>query len=58
MMRSKITLAGLALHLLFVPGFVQAGWAWLQRDNNFCVSGQIDPLEGWIADPSLHKHRP
>jgi hypothetical protein len=34
---------------------VQAGWAWMQRDNNFGVSGQIDPLEGWIADPSLHE---
>jgi len=32
---------------------VQAGWAWLQRDNNFGVSGQVDPLEGWIADPSI-----
>ena len=32
---------------------VQAGWAWTQRDNNFGVSGQIDPLEGWIADPIL-----
>jgi hypothetical protein len=34
---------------------VQAAWAWLQRNNNFGVSGQIDPLEGWIADPSLYE---
>jgi len=34
---------------------VQAGWAWLQRENNFGVSGQVDPLEGWIADPSLYE---
>ena len=34
---------------------VQAGWAWLQRDNNFGVSGQIDSLEGWIADPSIYE---
>ena len=34
---------------------VQAGWAWLQRNNNFGVSGQVDPLEGWIADPSLYE---
>jgi hypothetical protein len=27
----------------------------LQRDNNFGVSGQIDTLEGWIADPSLYE---
>jgi hypothetical protein len=37
---------------------VQAGWAWLQRDNNFGVSGQIDSLEGWIADPSLYERQP
>jgi predicted RNase H-like nuclease len=33
---------------------VQASRAWLQRDNNFGVSGQIDLLEGWMVDPSLH----
>jgi hypothetical protein len=32
---------------------VQAGWAWMQHGNNFGASGQVDPLEGWIADPSL-----
>jgi hypothetical protein len=34
---------------------VQAAWVWVQRNNNFGVSGQIDPLEGWIADPSLYE---
>jgi len=33
----------------------QAGWAWLQRDKNFGASGEFDPLEGWIADPSLYE---
>ena len=32
---------------------IQAGWAWMHRDNNFGVSSPVDPLEGWIADPSL-----
>jgi hypothetical protein len=34
---------------------VQAGWAWMNRENNFGATGQIDPLEGWIADPSLYE---
>jgi len=34
---------------------VQAGWAWLQSDNNFGALSPVDPLEGWIADPSLHE---
>ena len=33
---------------------VQAGWAWMHRDNNFGASSPVDPLEGWIADPLLH----
>jgi len=41
--------------LCCVP-YRQAG-RWLQRDNNFGVSGQIDPLEGWIADPSSMRTR-
>lgn len=32
---------------------VQAAWAWQHRDNRYGVPAKIDPLEGWIADPSL-----
>lgn len=31
----------------------QAAWAWTKRNNNFGIPSHIDPLEGWIADPSL-----
>jgi hypothetical protein len=30
---------------------VQAGWACLRKDENFGMPGDMDPLEGWIADP-------
>ena len=33
---------------------IQAGWAWLQRNRNHGAPTPMDPLEGWIADPSLH----
>lgn len=32
---------------------IQAGWAWLNRDNNFGASEPVDSVEGWIADPSV-----
>ena len=32
---------------------VQAAWAWKNRAHAFGAPDQIDPLEGWIADPSL-----
>ena len=32
---------------------VQAGWAVSQRDRNFGIPGDCDPLEGWILDPML-----
>jgi hypothetical protein len=32
---------------------VQAAWAWQQRDRRFGAPAIIDPLEGWIADPSV-----
>lgn len=39
----------------------QAAWAWQQRDTRFGAPVTIDPLEGWIADPSvveaLERHR-
>lgn len=32
---------------------IQAGWAYLQRDQNFGIPIDCDPLEGWIVDPLL-----
>jgi hypothetical protein len=32
---------------------VQAGWAYLERDRNFGIPRDCDPLEGWIVDPRL-----
>jgi hypothetical protein len=32
---------------------VQAGWAYSQRDRNFGIPIDCDPLEGWIVDPLL-----
>ena len=31
----------------------QAAWAWQRRDRRFGATANIDPLEGWIADPSV-----
>jgi hypothetical protein len=31
----------------------QAAWAWRQRENGYGALGNLDPLEGWIADPHL-----
>jgi hypothetical protein len=36
---------------------VQAAWAWRQRARGFGAPASIDPLEGWIADPSLAQGR-
>ncbi len=30
---------------------VQAAWAWKNRSHGYGAPDQIDPLEGWIADP-------
>jgi len=30
---------------------IQAGWAYSQRDQNFGIPIDCDPLEGWIIDP-------
>jgi hypothetical protein len=30
---------------------MQAAWAWQHRENNFGAPLNVDPLEGWIADP-------
>jgi len=32
---------------------IQAAWAWTNRENDFGVPNDVDPLEGWIADPTL-----
>ena len=32
---------------------MQAAWAWRNRAHGFGVPSDLDPLEGWIADPSL-----
>jgi len=32
---------------------VQAAWAWRQQGARFGCPVDVDPLEGWIADPSL-----
>ncbi|HLO14342.1 MAG TPA: DUF429 domain-containing protein [Anaerolineales bacterium] len=32
---------------------VQAGWAYSQRERNFGIPADCDPLEGWIVDPLL-----
>jgi len=34
-------------------GAVQAGWAYTQRDRNFGIPANCDPLEGWIVDPLM-----
>lgn len=40
-----------------VLGAVQASWAYTQREGNYGIPVDIDPLEGWIVDPSLlEKH--
>jgi Protein of unknown function (DUF429) len=30
---------------------IQAAWSWMQRENDFGAPRNVDPLEGWIADP-------
>ena len=32
---------------------VQAGWSWTRRADRFGEPSDTDPLEGWIADPTL-----
>jgi hypothetical protein len=32
---------------------VQAAWAWQRRDQGFGAPKNPDPLEGWIADPTV-----
>ena len=37
---------------------VQAAWAYTQRDRNYGIPTDADPLEGWIVDPQLLKGHP
>ena len=37
---------------------VQAGWAYSQRDRNYGIPPDCDPLEGWIVDPLMAGRRP
>ena len=32
---------------------IQAGWAYTQRERNYGIPEECDPLEGWIVDPLL-----
>ena len=32
---------------------MQAGWAWTKKENGYGAPPDADPLEGWIADPTL-----
>ncbi len=32
---------------------IQAAWAWRNQDRNYGAPSTLDPLEGWIADPTL-----
>ena len=32
---------------------MQAGWAWTMKENGYGAPPDADPLEGWIADPTL-----
>jgi hypothetical protein len=34
---------------------IQAAWAWTNKDKNFGAPINLDPLEGWIADPMQQK---
>ena len=36
---------------------VQAAWAYSQRERNFGIPVDCDPLEGWIVDPLLSGHK-
>lgn len=36
---------------------IQAAWAYRRRKNKYGAPCPLDPLEGWIADPSLHHGR-
>lgn len=33
---------------------IQAAWAWTKREDVYGAPNTVDPLEGWIADPTIH----
>lgn len=36
---------------------IQAGWAWTRRQEGFGLVSDIDPIEGWIADPRINDRK-
>jgi hypothetical protein len=38
-----------------LPCAIQAAWAWTMRERGYGAPKSADPLEGWIADPSLQQ---
>jgi len=35
---------------------IQAAWAWTKREDGYGEPNPVDPLEGWIADPTICSH--
>ena len=33
---------------------IQAAWAWTKRYDGYGAPDLVDPLEGWIADPTIN----
>ena len=36
---------------------IQSAWSWTQRDDNYGIPADVDPVEGWIVDPGLSTAR-
>ncbi|CAH2406825.1 hypothetical protein [Mesorhizobium ventifaucium] len=34
---------------------IQTAWSWTMRSERYGAPEHLDPLEGWIADPSLQE---
>jgi hypothetical protein len=34
---------------------VQAAWAYENREENYGIPAECDPLEGWITDPEMRE---
>jgi len=37
---------------------IQAAWAWTKREAGYGAPNHVDPLEGWIADPTIGCNSP
>lgn len=37
---------------------IQAAWAWQNREDGYGAPKDVDPLEGWIADPAVREGYP